>query len=365
MHTTSLTARTTNRLFALDVFRGLTIIGMILANSPSPFEQLSHAYWDGLHLADFVFPFFIFIVGVAVSLGLRGAQAPGFDRGHAVRKVVKRTALLFALGIGVNMIYTDFSAVRVLGVLQRIALVYLVCSLMVMFFYRRHLVYSLGFILISYWMVLLFVPAPGIEAGSMERGSNLVNWFDEQFLPGMLWRGTWDPEGMLSTWPAIASGLLGVWCGSLIAEESDLTSATLKIFVLGSLALIAGYLWSFLFPFNKALWSSSFVLTTGGVGAIILALLLWHTDLSGHRSLTYVSTVFGANAITAYILHILLGSLLGKDLYGESIHSRFVSSMNELGSNETVTGILWLAIFLTLCFIPMWAMYRKKWFVKI
>ncbi|MEJ2417670.1 MAG: heparan-alpha-glucosaminide N-acetyltransferase domain-containing protein, partial [Exilibacterium sp.] len=196
------------RLLALDVFRGLTIVGMIIANSPNTFGQLSHAYWDGIMLADLVFPFFIFIVGVAISLGLKKFDPAVSERGPLIKKILIRTLILFVLGMVVNLFYTHFSAIRVLGVLQRIALVYCACSLMGLYLSQKQLIYSGIFILVSYWLLILLVPAPGLEAGTLERGENIINWFD-RFIPGMLWRGTWDPEGILSTYPAIVSGLIG------------------------------------------------------------------------------------------------------------------------------------------------------------
>ena len=197
------------RLFALDVFRGLTILLMIMVNSPGTYGTFSHAYWDGITFADFVFPFFIVIVGVAIALGHKPALSAG-AKSQLLKKVLKRSLIMFALGLFVNLIYLKFSDIRVLGVLQRIAMVYLVCSVLVLYCQTRTLWLTGAGLLIGYWLLILLVPAPGLVAGQLERGANLINWFDSAFLPGMLWRGSWDPEGVLSTIPAIASGLAGV-----------------------------------------------------------------------------------------------------------------------------------------------------------
>ncbi len=352
------------RLLALDVFRGLTIVGMIIANSPNTFGQLSHAYWDGIMLADLVFPFFIFIVGVAISLGLKKFDPAVSERGPLIKKILIRTLILFVLGMVVNLFYTHFSAIRVLGVLQRIALVYCACSLMGLYLSQKQLIYSGIFILVSYWLLILLVPAPGLEAGTLERGENIINWFD-RFIPGMLWRGTWDPEGILSTYPAIVSGLIGMIIGNIIRRNKDLKATVMLMFVVGFVCFISGYCWSFFFPFIKQIWSSSFVLVTGGLASMLLATLLWYTDIENARRGTYVGQVFGANAITAYVLHVVLEKLFDLELAGRTVHGSYVSFFETLGVNAVVSAGVWIAVFITICFLPIHAMYKRKIFVKI
>lgn len=353
------------RLFALDVFRGFTIIGMIVVNSPNTFGQLSHAHWEGVMLADLVFPFFIFIVGVAISLGLRKFNPEISDRKPIIKKILTRTLILFALGMAVNLLYTHFSAIRVLGVLQRIALVYCICSLMGLYLSQKQLIYSGFFILISYWLLVLFVPPPGLEAGTLLRGENVVNWFDSRFLPGMLWRGTWDPEGILSTYPAVVSGIIGMLVGNIIVRSKDLTSMVVRIFVVGFVCFASGYCWSFFFPMIKQIWSSSFVLVTGGLACMVLATLLWYTDIKHARRGTYVGQVFGANAITAYVLHVVIEKLFDLELAGHSVQGTFVGFFNALGINAVISTTLWIFVFIAACFIPIQMMYKRKIFVKI
>lgn len=352
------------RLFALDVFRGFTIVGMIVVNSPGTFGQLSHAYWEGITLADLVFPFFLFIVGVAIALGLKNFDPQTSDRRPLIQKIIKRTVILFVLGLFVNLLYTEFSAVRVLGVLQRIALVYGACALMALYLTPRQLIYSSVFILVSYWLFILFVPAPGLAAGTLVRGENIINWFD-QFMPGMLWRGTWDPEGILSNYPAVVSGLLGIFAGRIIVRKDDLTSVVMGLFVFGFLTFAAGYCWGFFFPFIKQIWTSTYVLVSGGLAAMTLATLLWYTDIKGARTGTYVCMVFGTNAIAAYVLHVALEKLFDLELQGQSVHARFMAFGESLGVHAVISTTIWVTLFVALCFVPILYMFRHKLFWKI
>lgn len=347
------------RLLSLDVFRGLTIVGMIIVNSPGTSGQLSHAYWSGLTIADYVFPFFIFISGVGIALQSRRFPLSGPQRQDYYLKLVWRSAALFILGLAVNLVYTEFSAIRIAGVLQRIAIVYAVCSLLILHCSTRQLVGICGFILLSYWLLLLFVPAPGLEPGQLERGKNLVNWFDSRFLPGMLWRGDWDPEGLLSTYPAIVTGLLGVLAGKIIVSKKNLSSKISGLFSFGFVCLLLGFIWNLYFLYNKALWSSSFVLTTGGVACLFLAQLMWQIDFWQRRGCLYVIQVFGCNAIVAYVLHVILAKLL------QPAHSLFTASLSQMGlTNELVSG-LWICLFLALCWLPLHLMYRRNIFLKV
>lgn len=355
----------TSRLLALDVFRGLTIIFMIMVNSPNTYGEFSHAYWVGVNFADLVFPFFILIVGVAVGLGFKHAQSETFDKNTALKKAAKRTLILFALGLGVNLMYTHFAEVRILGVLQRIALVYFACCVLALYTSPRQWVkISLG-LLIGYWLFVLLVPAPGLPVGHLERGQNIINWFD-QFVPGMLWRGDWDPEGLLSTFPAIVSGVFGMLMARIIIRSNNLNNTVMYLFLLGFGSFSAGCVWSMGFPMIKQIWTSSFVLVTSGVGSMILAFLLWYTDIRAERRGTYIAQVFGANAITAYVLHVALEKLLDAKFFaGESIHGAYVSWSLNAGMSEFWSATLWIIGFIGLCLLPIWVMYKKRIFVKI
>ncbi len=219
--------------------------------------------------------------------------------------------------------------------------------------------------LLGYWAMLLFIPAPGIAAGSLERGHNLANWLDQVLLPGMLWRGTWDPEGVISTLPSIVTGLIGVFVGKIVLRNEGLAERISAIFVLGLCVFLLGYVWSFYFPFIKQIWTSSFALATAGAGSLLLALLLWLIDYKGLQRFTFVARVFGTNAIFAYVFHVVLEKLLTYKIAGTSVYSGFIATLEGAGLATDTASFLWISCFLALCFAPIYVMYKKGIFLKI
>ncbi|AIF99711.1 acyltransferase family protein [Alteromonas australica] len=356
---------TSARLLSLDVFRGLTIIAMIVVNSPNTYGELSHAHWVGINFADLVFPFFILIVGVAISLGFKNIDSSSPQLPSILKKVWRRGFTLIGLGLIVNLFYTHFEQIRLLGVLQRIGIVYLVCCYLAIYCKPKTVVKVGMSILLLYWIFILLVPAPGLPSGHLARGENIINWFD-QFVPGMLWRGTWDPEGLLSTFPAIVTGIMGMLIGQIIVKgKNDLPTTVMNLFVFGFVTFSLGCIWSLGFPFIKQAWTSSFVLATGGMAAMILACMMWYTDVKGFRSGTQIATIFGANAITAYILHVIIEKLLDWEVAGVSIHNSYTVLMTNMGASDFISATLWVILFLCVCFIPVYALYRKQIFIKI
>ncbi len=353
------------RLLSLDVFRGLTIIAMIVVNSPNTYGELSHAHWVGINFADLIFPFFILIVGVAISLGFKNVDATSPQLPTILRKVWRRAFTLIGLGLVVNLFYTHFEQVRLLGVLQRIGIVYLVCCYLAIYCKPHTIVKIAVAILLAYWVFILLVPAPGLPAGHLARGENIINWFD-QFVPGMLWRGDWDPEGLLSTFPAIVTGIMGMLIGRIIINgNGQLQTTVMNLFVFGFLTFALGCVWSLSFPFIKQAWTSSFVLATGGMGAMILGSMMWYTDVKEYRKGTRIAVIFGANAITAYVLHVVIEKALDWEFAGTSIHKSYVTFAASLGLSDFASAALWVILFLGICFLPVYALYRKQIFIKI
>lgn len=340
------------------------MIAMIIVNSPNTYGELSHAYWAGINVADLIFPFFIIIVGVAISLGFKNSDSTT-DIRPIVTKVWRRAVILFCIGLVVNLFYTHFEQIRILGVLQRIALVYLCCSLLAIYASTRTIIKTGIALLILYWVFILLVPAPNLPAGHLERGDNIINWFD-RFMPGMLWRGTWDPEGLLSTFPAIVTGIMGMLMGRILLNSANqLTSAVMNLFVFGFVAFCTGCIWSLGFPFIKQIWSSSFVLATGGLASMFLASMVWYTDIKGYRFGTRLPVIFGANAITAYVLHVVIEKLLDWPFSGVSIHGLYLDWSEAAGLSQFTSTTLWVAVFFGICCIPVVWLYKKQIFIKI
>ncbi len=249
------------RLVSLDAFRGITIAGMILVNNPGSwsyvYAPLRHAEWHGWTPTDLIFPFFLFIVGVSMTLSFAKQREKGLSERDLRLKVLKRALLIFALGLFLH-------AFRIFGVLQRIALAYLFASLITLRSGPTGQIRWAGGLLLFYWVVMKAVPVPGFGVGDLSMEGNLAAWLDRTLFGEHLWRDLYDPEGLLSTIPAVATVLLGVLTGRLIHSDRDRVDITNRLFVWGWGAILAGLIVSIWFPINKALWTSSYVLFTAG-----------------------------------------------------------------------------------------------------
>lgn len=360
-----------DRLLSLDVFRGLTIAAMILVNDPGSwsyvYAPLLHAKWHGCTPTDLIFPFFLFMVGMAVSLG---KPKTGVDRKLVTRKILKRSLYLFLIGLFLNGFpYFELSTFRIPGVLQRIALVFLAIALMHHYIKDRVQIIVGGILLVGYWIIMDFVPVPGIGAANLEPETNFAAWFDRLFLSGHMWRlsETWDPEGLLSTLPAVVTGLLGVFTGKLLFTAENKSQGLSQIFVLGNVLLGVALGWDMIFPINKSLWTSSFVLYTGGIAMNFYGVLFWLLDIKKFRSkLTFPFEVFGSNAITAYALSGVLASLFGIiPLADSSIHQVLYDGLVGIFGDYYFASFVYAIGFVTLCYLPILLLYRKKIFIKV
>ena len=320
---------TTGRLVSLDVFRGLTVAGMILVNNGSgpSYAPLRHAEWDGWTPTDLVFPFFLFIVGVSITLALSKRRDDPETRRSALIKVFRRSAVIFLLGLFLSRFpffrenwrevqdpetwWRLTARLRIPGVLQRIALCYLATSLIFLNTRVKGQVVAVAALLGGYWLLMRYVPVPGFGAGDLARGHDLAAYLDRLLLtPEHLYKTDYDPEGLLSTLPAIATTLLGVLAGHWLRSGRDGYEVDSGLFVAGSACVVLGLAWGTVFPINKALWTGSFVLLTGGLAMVGLAACYWLVDLRGYRRWAYPFRVFGANAITAYALAAMGARLL-------------------------------------------------------
>ena len=290
-------------------------MAMILVNNPGDwahiYPPLEHAEWNGWTPTDLIFPFFLFIVGVSLVYALAGAKEGGRPLGSVLARVARRAAILFALGVFTSLYpHFDFSVVRVMGVLQRIALVFFGCSLIYLTTNWRTQVALLLVLIVGYAALMQLVPVPGVGPASLEPTTNLGAWLDRLVLTEPhLWKTsrTWDPEGLLGTLPALGTGLLGVLAAQWLRRPSlSYGSRMGGLVAAGVVALALGQLWSNWFPINKALWSSSFVLFTGGLALLLLAGLYWLCDVRAYRRWAAPAVVYGVNAITVFFLSAIL-----------------------------------------------------------
>jgi len=301
---------------SVDIMRGITIAGMILVNTAGDFEHvyvpLDHAAWDGLHLADVVFPFFVFVMGVSLALALSRALELGATRSQLVPKIVRRTLILFALGLLCNTFPSiDLATIRVPGVLQRIAIAY-ACAAAVLLLVRN----SVGragvaaLLVLGYEALLSFVPVPGFGPGLRTPEGNLVGYVDRLVLPGHLLTPNFDPEGLLSALPTIATALIGVLCGTWLRESREAGRVIAGLLIAGLLCVIAAVALDPIDPINKSLWSGSFVLVTAGLGMVCLALLHGVVDVLGWRRWALPFEMLGSNAIVLYVGSTLANTLM-------------------------------------------------------
>jgi predicted acyltransferase len=312
------------RLYSLDVFRGITVAAMILVNNPGSWETvyspLRHAPWNGCTPTDLIFPFFLFIVGVSIHFAYRDKFAEGLSQ-KVFLKILKRSAIIFFLGLFLawytipigNMFTAErFATLRIPGVLQRISLVFFFCSLIYLKINWLAQIRIASLLLVGYYLLMTLVPVPDFGPPNLEPGTNLAGWSDRLFLEGHLYVNskTWDPEGVLSTMPAIATGLIGMLVGKLFTELKEPREKTVWLFFVGSLLIVGGLAWGLAFPINKPLWTSSYVLYTAGIAMQFLAVLYWLIDVQGIKKWSAPFIYYGVNAIFVFVASGVLAKTL-------------------------------------------------------
>ncbi len=358
------------RLLSLDVMRGITIAGMIIVNTPGSwshlYHPLHHAEWHGLTPTDLVFPFFLFMVGTAITLALGRRKEKGISDKSLVIKIVKRAVIIFLLGVFLALFPEfDFGNLRVAGVLQRIALVYLVCSLLFLKLSWKGIVAVSAIFLVGYWLLMVLVPVPGVGPPNLEPGTNLAAWMDRLLVPGRLYRGSWDPEGALSTLPSFVTGFSGVLTGYLLLSQQTAERKIIWMMVAGVILCMIGYLWDQVFPVNKNLWTSSYVMVTSGFALLLLGTLYWFVDVLKYQKWIPFFVAFGVNAITAYVLHGLLIDLFVIPVGNTTLKEASYQGLVNIGLGIKLASFVWAILYTLLCFIPIWIMYHRKIIVKI
>ncbi len=364
------------RLVSLDALRGFDMLWLIgapiIRNSIDSLHfsggklltgQLVHSAWNGFTFYDLIFPLFIFISGVSTVFSIQKQLENNVSRSPIFRRILKRTVLLFLLGIIYNGGVSQaplWENIRIMGVLQRIALCYFFASVLLLTTTVKGQAVATGVILMGYWLLMRFVPVPGYGPGVWSFEGNLVRYVDELLLPGKLYWGSWDPEGILSTLPAIATCLMGVltghWLRSGFTKEITTCKKAVYLFLVGLGGVLAGSMANPIFPINKSMWTSSYVLLTGGLSAMLLAAFYWIIDIKGHQKWAFPFIVIGLNSIAIYLaVNIIPFASIVNRLVGGDI-SAWLGPGQELFKGAIQLALAWLFLY--------W-LYRRKIFIKI
>ncbi|MEX2512434.1 MAG: heparan-alpha-glucosaminide N-acetyltransferase domain-containing protein [Cyclobacteriaceae bacterium] len=359
------------RLISLDATRGFTIAAMILVNYPGTWNHvyppLLHAEWHGITLTDFIYPSFLFIVGVSIALAYTKRLEKGLAKNEMYKKIIVRSLKIFIVGLFLNLIPSfDFYNMRVAGVLQRIAVVFLACAFLFLNLSWKKQAFLAGGILLFYWLAMVMIPTPDEGKVMLEPGANLAAWIDRILLPGKMWQGTWDPEGLFSTIPAIATGILGMLAGHILLSNKNEPMKANYLMAIGVPLVLLGLLWAQVFPINKHLWTSSFTLITGGAGFLALGAFYFMVDILGNKKGTSVGIIFGANAITVYVLADILSLIFyGIEFAGQPLNAHFMHAFVSIGLPLKLLSLLYALLFVAINFIPAYLLYKNKIFIKL
>jgi predicted acyltransferase len=369
----ALSSKQGTRLEALDIFRGITMAGMILVNDPGisthVYAPLEHAAWNGITPTDFVFPSFIFIVGVSVALSLSGQLQKGVAKKTIVGKICRRAAILYLIGLLLSILPTfNLALLRFTGVLQRISIVFFCCALLCLFTNITFQIRLAIFILIAYFLLMTLVPVPGYGYAILEPGKNLAAWVDSFLLPGKMYQGTWDPEGVLSSFTAVVTGITGMLAGHFLLSNKTAERKIIWLFFAGFISFAIANGWHWFFPINKNLWTSSFVLFMTGLDCMILASLYFLVDVLGVKKWGTFAKVFGSNAIAAYLVSEFFYDIIYfkvGGVHGTSLNDIIINSVTPSALSLEMISFIWAVLYCILCFIPVYILYKKKIFLKI
>ena len=374
------------RLTSLDAFRGFTIAAMVLVNNPGDWgnlhAQLAHAKWHGWTFTDCIFPFFLFIGGVAMTLSLGRLAAGGAPKGRLLLKLAKRAALIFLIGFLLNLIPRfDFDTVRIPGVLQRIALCTLLAAPIVVYLgWRAQLALITG-LLALYTILMLWVPVPGIGAGVLAPGQDFGAWVDRMVLGGHLWAQakTWDPEGLVSTIPALCSQLFGVLAGRVLASKLPRIEQTTWMLFAGLVFLALGSsLDAVLMPINKSLWTVSYCLWMSGWALLAFGVFYWLLDANPYAGVRARAgvwarpfVIYGMNALFIFAFSGFVAKMLGfiklaqPDGSQRPLGRSLYAPIEALPLGAANTSLLYAILFNACMFAIAYGMWRKRWFVKV
>jgi predicted acyltransferase len=367
------------RLLSLDVFRGATIAAMIMVNNPGSWSHiygpLRHADWHGWTFTDLIFPFFLFIVGVAIVYAFSRHVQEGMPKKGLYIKIIRRTLILFALGIFLNGFpFFELSTLRIPGVLQRIAVCYFFTAIIFLHTdIKGQVGWTIG-LLLAYWGLMEWVPVPGIGAGLYEKGANFSNYVDGLVFGNHVWQYSkpWDPEGLISTLPAISTTLFGVLTGHWLRSDKSPLEKTVWMLLAGNFALWLGTFWNYWLPINKNIWTSSYTVAMAGLALIVLAFCYFFIDVRGYKRWSKPFIIYGINAITVYVLSGVVAKLtiiikVGTTAEGQSIALKTWLYQNVFASwlSPINASLAYSIGFILVMYLVAWIMYKKNIFIKI
>lgn len=387
---------------SLDALRGFTIALMVIVNDPGSwshvYRPLLHAEWHGITPTDLVFPFFLFIVGVSITLAYSKRLATGAPKREMYKKIISRSVKIMLLGWFLWLWPEfNFDEMRFAGVLPRISIVFLVCALIFLNTNWKQQIWIAVVILFGYWMLMAVVPVPidevvqnalltgqvqysggVLEIGNISKisetaiganykpGVNIAAWFDRIFLPGRFWQVTWDPEGFMTTLPAIVTGILGMLIGKVILAFENPYKRLTWLFFIGFSMYLLGEMWAWFMPLNKNLWSSSYTLWTAGVCTMGFAASILVVDILGYTKWTKLGRVYGANAITSYVLAGMLTLVFYRNIFGGySLSGLWMDGLTSVGIAANLASMLYAILYMLIIYIPAYLLYKKKIFIKV
>ena len=374
------------RLASLDAFRGFTIAAMVLVNNPGDwgnlYGPLGHAHWNGWTFTDCIFPFFLFIAGVAMALSLGRLAAAGADKPRLLAKLARRACLIFLIGFLLNLVpYFHVDRVRIPGVLQRIALCTLLAAPIVVYCGWRAQLAIIAALLALYSVLMLLVPVPGIGAGVLEPGRDFGAWVDRSLFGSHLWvqSKTWDPEGLVSSLPALCNQLFGVLAGRVLASRLERGEQTVWMLLAGLACCWLGTVLDSVFmPINKSLWTPSFSLLTTGWALVGFAAFYWLLDANPYRRLRERAAwwarpflIFGMNALFVFAFSGFAAKMLGYVKFAQldgslkPLGQILYEPIAALPIGPVNTSLLHALLFDACMFLLAWIMWRNKWFVKV
>jgi predicted acyltransferase len=376
----------TKRLVSLDVFRGIAIASMILVNNPGSWDYIyppmEHAEWHGCTPTDLVFPFFLFIVGVAMAFSFAKYNPENSPNSAVYWRILRRGLILFGFGLLLAIFSPlldlilkaapiNFGKLRIMGVLQRISLAYMLASFAVLNLKRRQL-WLLSFILlIGYWAAMQLIPVPGFGAGNLTPEGNLGGYIDRLILGTHLYKGgPFDPEGLFSTLPAVVTVFFGYFTGDWLRLQAIKSRTSLNLAIFGLIGVIVGQFWGLVFPLNKQLWTSSYVVYTAGWALLLLALCYELIEVRGLKRLGFPLEVMGLNAIFLFVGSGLFARVLNKTHIGIGEKAPTTSAWIYKNLFASWAGALNGSLFFAITMVLFWwvilyAMYRRRWFLKI